>query len=163
VPEEVGFRTKPQLGRVMLQRALDAGVPAWVTADEVYGGDPGLRGFLEARGVSYVLAVKRTELLAIGGPDGPVRTSAERLAADVPPEQWVACSAGHGAKGRRLYDWTRVDLALPAVAGMVRWLLVRRSNADGELAFYACFGPTGTSLLGLVRVAGTRWGGGGRL
>jgi SRSO17 transposase len=71
VPEEVGFRTKPQLARVMLQRALDAEVPAtWVTADEAYGGDPALRGFLEDRGVSYVLAVKRTELLAIAGPDG---------------------------------------------------------------------------------------------
>ena len=156
VPEEVGFRTKPQLARVMLQRALDAEVPAtWVTADEAYGGDPALRGFLEDRGVSYVLAVKRTELLAIAGPDGPVRASAEQLAAGVRAEQWVTASAGHGAKGRRLYDWTRIELAPPAVAGMARWLLVRRSRADGELAFYVCFGPAFTSLLGLVRVAGT--------
>jgi len=44
VPEEIGFRTKPQLARVMLERALDAGVPAsWMTADEVSGGDPALR------------------------------------------------------------------------------------------------------------------------
>jgi SRSO17 transposase len=86
-----------------------------------------------------------------------VRASAEQLAADVPAEQWVTASAGHGAKGRRLYDWTRVDLAAPTVAGMASWLLVRRSRGDGELAFYVCFGPTGTSLLGLVRVAGTRW------
>jgi SRSO17 transposase len=28
VPEEVGFRTKPQLARVLLERPLDAGVPA---------------------------------------------------------------------------------------------------------------------------------------
>ena len=34
VPEQVGFQTKPQLARVMLGLALDAGVPAsWVTAD----------------------------------------------------------------------------------------------------------------------------------
>jgi SRSO17 transposase len=39
---------------------------------------------------------------------------------------------------------------------MARWLLVRR-RSDGELAFYACYGPAGTSLVGLVRVAGTRW------
>jgi hypothetical protein len=45
----------------------------------------------------------------------------------------------------------------PATGGVARWLLVRRRRGDGELAFYACFGPTGTSLLGLVRVAGTRW------
>jgi len=75
----------------------------------------------------------------------------------VPPEQWVACSAGLGAKGRRLYDWTRIQLAAPAAAGGTRWLLVRRSRRDGELAFSACFGPVETSLLGLVRVAGTRW------
>jgi SRSO17 transposase len=28
---------------------------------------------------------------------------------------------------------------------------------DGELAFYACFGPARTSLAELVRVAGARW------
>jgi SRSO17 transposase len=53
VPAEVEFRTKPQLARVMLERALDAKVPAaWVTADEAYGGDPALRCWLEGRGVS---------------------------------------------------------------------------------------------------------------
>jgi SRSO17 transposase len=158
VPQGVGFRTKPQLARVMLERALDAGVPAaWVTADEAYGGDPALRGWLEDGKVPYVLAVKGTELLGVDGPQGPRRTSAEQLAAAVPAERWIGCSAGHGAKGRRLYDWTRVELAAPATAGMARWLLARRSRADGELAFYACYGPAATPLVGLVRVAGVRW------
>jgi len=160
VPEEVGFRTKPQLAQLMLERALDAGVPAsWVTADEVYGGSLALREWLEERHLSYVLAVKCTELLAAPDPDGRVgpRTGVEQLAAGVPAEQWIACSAGHGAKGRRLYDWTRVDLAVPAAVGMARWLLVRRSRRDGELAFYACYGPAATPLIGLVRMAGTRW------
>jgi SRSO17 transposase len=158
VPEETGFRTKPELAQLMLERALDAGVPAaWVTADEVYGGSPALRQWLEGRGVWHVLAVKCTELLAVDGPQGPMRQSAAQLAATVPAAQWIACSAGHGAKGRRLYDWTRVALATPATAGMARWLLVRRSRRDGELAFYACYGPAATSLVGLVRVAGTRW------
>ena len=157
VPEQVGFRTKPQLARVMLERALDAGVSAaWVTADEVYGGDPALRRWLEDRGLSYVLAVKGTEPLRTAT-QGSGRATASSLAASVPPEEWVACSAGHGAKGRRLYDWTRIQLAAPAAAGRTRWLLVRRSRRDGELAFYACYGPAETSLLGLVRVTGTRW------
>jgi SRSO17 transposase len=161
VPVEVAFRTKPQLARVMLERALDAEIPAaWVTADEAYGGDPALRRWLEAREMSHVLAVKCSEPLAVPSPgsgDGSARVRAERLAAAVPTEQWVACSAGHGAKGRRLYDWTRVELSPPTAGGMARWLLVRRSRSDGELAFYACFGPADTSLLGLVRVAGSRW------
>jgi SRSO17 transposase len=128
-----------------------------VTADEVYGGSPTLRRRLEERGLWHVLAVKRTELLGVPSPSGVVQASAEQLAAAVPAEQWIACSAGHGAKGRRLYDWTRVELAAPAAAGVARWLLVRRSRSDGELAFYACYGPAGTPLVGLVRVAGTRW------
>ncbi|HZA83380.1 MAG TPA: IS701 family transposase [Actinomycetes bacterium] len=156
VPVEVGFRTKPQLARVMLARALDAGVPAsWVTADEAYGGDPVLRRWLEARGVSHVLAVKASEPLGTAT-QGSARATAAQLVAGVPAEQWVACSAGQGAKGRRLYDWARVELA-PAAPEMARWLLVRRSRRDGELAFYACYAPAETSMVGLVRVAGTRW------
>jgi SRSO17 transposase len=156
VPEQVGFRTKPQLARVMLGRALDAGVPAsWVTADEVYGQDPALRVWLEGRRMAHVLAIKSSELLAVG--DGPAKLSAAQLAAAVPAEHWVGASAGHGAKGRRLYDWTRIQLPPPAELGWQRWLLVRRSRRDGELAFYACFGPASTSLVGLVRVAGSRW------
>jgi SRSO17 transposase len=50
VPDQVGFATKPELARRLLQRALEAGVAAgWVTADEVYGNSPALRGWLEAR------------------------------------------------------------------------------------------------------------------
>jgi SRSO17 transposase len=162
VPEQVQFRTKPQLAQLMLERALDAGVPAsWVTADEVYGGSPALRQWLEGRGVWHVLAVKCTEPLEVPAVDRPVEgtahTSAAQLAAGVPAEQWIACSAGHGAKGRRLYDWTRIQLATPPTAGMARWLLVRRNRRDGKLAFYACYGPAATPLVGLVRVAGTRW------
>jgi hypothetical protein len=40
IPDGLGFRTKPALARVMLERALEAEIPVgWVTADEVYGGD----------------------------------------------------------------------------------------------------------------------------
>jgi SRSO17 transposase len=118
--------------------------------------DPALRGWLEDRDLSYVLAVKGTEPLRTATQE-TARATASELAASVPVEEWVACSAGHGAKGRRLYDWIRVALAAPPAAGMARWLLVRRRRRDGELAFYACYGPAATSLVGLVRVAGTRW------
>jgi SRSO17 transposase len=156
VPDQVGFATKPELARQMLDRALEAGVPAgWVTADEVYGGDPALRGWLETRQLPHVLAVKCTEPLppASGPP-----TSAARLAKRVPPEGWLRLSAGQGAKGRRWYAWSRLALT-PADApnGWGRWLLVRRSLTTGELAYYVCAGPADLPLVALVRVAGTRW------
>jgi SRSO17 transposase len=60
VPDDVRLATKISLGRRVLARALDAGVPAaWCTADEFYGGDRHLRRDLQARGVGYVLAVAK--------------------------------------------------------------------------------------------------------
>jgi SRSO17 transposase len=156
VPDQVGFATKPELARQMLDRALEAGVPAgWVTADEVYGGDPALRGWLEGRQLPYVLAVKCTEPLS---PASGPPTSAARLAKRVPPEDWLRLSAGQGAKGRRWYAWSRLALT-PADApnGWGRWLLARRSLTTEELAYYVCAGPADLPLVALVRVAGTRW------
>jgi SRSO17 transposase len=125
---------------------------AWVTADEVYGQDPGLRAWLQDRRQPYVLAIKRSERLEVGG------ATAEQLPGRVPADRWLRLSAGDGAKGRRLYDWTRIPLAATSPAGMTRWLLVRRSLRDpDELAFYTCAGPAGTPLTQLVTIAGTRW------
>jgi SRSO17 transposase len=58
VDPNVVFATKPELGVELLTDLDSAGVlPAWVTADEVYGRDPGLRAFCEDRGVGYVLGI----------------------------------------------------------------------------------------------------------
>ena len=127
VPDHVEFATKPELARVMLERALAAGVPTgWVTADEIYGGNPALRGWLETRQLPYVLAVKRTEPLP--PPSGPLAPAA-RLAERVPPAGWLRISAGPGAKGRRWYAWSRLPLASAgAPNGWGRWPLVPRQS-----------------------------------
>jgi len=158
VPGEVGFHTKPQLAQQLLARAMDAGVPAgWVTADEVYGGDARLRAFLEEHDLAYVLAVKATQPLWAAGEHGPAELPARELVARLPAGAWRRLSAGDGAKGPRVYDWARVALTRPGWPGRGFWLLVRRRLSDGELAFYACFGPARTTLAELVRVAGARW------
>jgi SRSO17 transposase len=79
VPDQRRFATKPEVARVMLDRALDAGAPAgWVTADAVYGGSPALRGWLEGRQLPYVLAVKCTEPPApASGPPAPAARLAD--------------------------------------------------------------------------------------
>jgi SRSO17 transposase len=156
VPDQRTFATKPELARVMLERALDAGVPAgWVTADEVYGNSSALRGWLETRGMPFVPAVKRTQPLPpTSGPPAP----AARLAEQVPPACWLRISAGWGAKGRRWYAWSRVALATTdAPEGWGRWLLIRRSVTTGELAYYLCAGPSSTPLVALVCTAGICW------
>jgi SRSO17 transposase len=157
VPDTVEFRTKPQLARALLERALDGGVPAaWVTGDEVYGGDRRLRLWHEERQMPHVLAVNSTEPLWTRTTWRQV--AAKTLAARVADADWERLSAGEGAKGPRVYDWARVPIrALPEPGGDY-WLLVRRSVAvPTEWAYYVCFCPAGTPLAELVRVAGSRW------
>jgi SRSO17 transposase len=112
VPESVAFATKPELARQMLERALEAGVPAsWVSGDSVYGGDRKLRAWLEQHEQPFVLEVACDEPLwvRLDWQRGPDR--ADALADQVPAADWQTLSAGEGAKGPRLYDWTRVRLA----------------------------------------------------
>src|SRR3954451_18576554 len=157
VPDTVAFRTKPQLARAMLERALAAGVPAqWVTGDEVYGGDVRLRVWLEEQRLPPVFGGKRTE--ALWATTSWTQVAATTLADAVPATAWERLSAGAGAKGPRIYDWARVPIRPLREPGWDYWLLVRRSLADPtDRAYYVGFAPAGTPLAELVRVAGTRW------
>jgi SRSO17 transposase len=156
IPDDVAFATKPALAQAMLERAWGAGVPAaWVTADSVYGDVKYLRVWLEARPLGYVLAVSGKDTVV--GPDWHQRRISSYLA-DPPADGWQRLSAGDGAKGPRWYDWVRLPLIAPLVAGWRRWVLLRRSVSDPtEVTAYVCFAPVGTTLADLVRVAGTRW------
>jgi SRSO17 transposase len=170
VPAGVGFATKPALAQALIERALDAGVPAsWVTADEVYGADPRLASTLETRGVGYVLAIAAHRRLPV---DAASARTAAQLAADLPRWAWQVRSAGAGAHGPRRYAWAWIELH-PRTAAPARrpqpgeqpeqsppgaWsLLVRRNLRTGELAFYRCYAPTPTTLAQLIDVAGRRW------
>ena len=105
-----------------------------------------------------MMAIKSNEKLWALTDKGPLQVRADRLASGVAESAWVRCSAGNGAKGPRVYDWAAVDIRPLREPGQGHWLLARRSVAKpGELAYYVCFGPAGTSLEELVRVAGTRW------
>ena len=155
VPESAGFHTKPQLAQLMLKRGVESGVPfGWATGDEVYGSDRNLRLWLERGGISHVMAIKSNEKMWVLTDKGPREVRADRLASQVDRSNWVRCSAGEGAKGPR---WTRVAIRPLREPGRGYWLLARRSIAKPEeLAYYVCFGPEGTTLEELVRVAGTR-------
>ena len=131
---------------------------AGVTGDEVYGSDRNLRLRLEQQDIPHVLAIKSNERLWALTDKGPRQVRADRLASQVEAVGWVRCSAGDGAKGPRVYDWTVVDIRPLRDPGRGYWLLVRRSVANPrELAYYVCYGPGGTTLEKLARVAGTRW------
>jgi SRSO17 transposase len=156
IPDEVGFATKGELAKRMLERAFAAGVPAeWVVGDTVYGYEE-LRMWLDEQHKNYVLAVPETHVIWVQGRQQPVGL----LAALLPPQAWVVLSAGEGSKGPRLYEWAW--LQLPEVAEgpheRARFLLIRRSLADaGKRAYYRVAGPAQTTLPQVVQVAGSRW------
>jgi SRSO17 transposase len=155
IPEAVTFASKPDLAWDMLRQSVEHRVPfSWVTGDSVYGDYHRLRVWLEGLPKRYVLAVSRKDTVTLDGQ--PQRVG--MLLDSLPPDGWHRLSAGEGSKGPRLYQWCRLPLMEPLVDGWRRWLLVRRSLSDPtDLAAYVCFGPAGTSLSELVRVAGTRW------
>jgi SRSO17 transposase len=158
---DVEFATKPEQGLAMLERVHGAGVlSGWVTADEAYGQNRGFRDWLIEHRVPFVLATRSDDLLTC--PDGR-RHEAKALVTLAGAHTWERRSAGPGAHGDRLYDWTVLALdttGMPTQWG--HWLLVRRQlnpvpGKDPELAFYRCAGPATTPVPELIRVAGARW------
>jgi SRSO17 transposase len=152
IPDKTVFATKPKLARRMIARALDAGTPAaWVTGDEVYGADPGLRADLERRRIGYVLAVAASRQVTTAA--GPCQV--RKLAAALPRRAWQRYSAGEGVKGHRYYDWAWLAID-PGRPGH-HHLLIRRGRRTGELAYYRCYSPRHVPLPALVKIAGIRW------
>jgi SRSO17 transposase len=61
IPDTVRFRTKIEIAKEMIKRALDADVPRGVVlADSAYGDSVNFRAFLRQRGLHFALAVSRS-------------------------------------------------------------------------------------------------------
>jgi SRSO17 transposase len=165
VPPKMGFATKPRLALAMIERAVAAKVPfMWVAADSVYGVGE-IEMALRRAGKGYVLGVNGTHPFNSWGDRPAVAGTAKEIAQALPASAWARLSAGEGTKGPRLHDWAYLELAdLEAaeyddgLSGLwTRGLLIRRSIADGELAFFSTWCPAGTGIEILVKVEGHRW------
>ena len=120
---------------------------------------------LRRAGKGHVLGVDATHPFAsrIGKP--AVAGTAEAIARGLDPAAWRRLSAGEGTKGPRPRDWAYLELADlgaaeydDSLSGLwTRGLPVRRSVADGGLAFFATWCPAGTGIATLVRAEGHRW------
>ncbi|MCX5441064.1 IS701 family transposase [Streptomyces sp. NBC_00063] len=160
IPEDRAFATKGELARRLVLRALASDLPiAWVTADSAYGQEWGFRRFLEEAGLSYVLAVpKSQQVKSLAG-----IWRIDQLISEAPDDAWQQLSCGDGAKGPRLFDWASAKL--PVIDFFDgdepthrRWVLARRSiKRPDEIAYYLAYAPTDSTPADLVRIAGSRW------
>ena len=155
IPQEAEFATKPAQAQAMISRAIAAGVPfAWFTADETYGQAKWLQAWLEEHGVSYVMAIRRSDTLTMAAGE----RRADTLIAELGPRSWQKISAGAGAHGPREYHWARVAVRPGWERGRGHWLLARRSlTSPDEISYYACSGPRRSSTADLAWAAGSRW------
>jgi len=155
VPEELKFRTKPELAHEMLREATTAGVPyTWVTGDSAYGDYDLIREWVEENGKCYVLCVSMKEYIY----DGESKVCVGSVVKKLLGEGWFEASCGDGSKGARVYDWQTFDCQTVNENGKKHTFLFRRSKSDlTEIRAYICYAPHGTSTQKLVEIAGTRW------
>jgi SRSO17 transposase len=165
VPDKTAFATKPALALQMIGRALAARMPfGWVAADSVYGvGD--IEMALRRAGKGYVLGVNANHHFGSWSGKPPVSGTALEIAQRLDLSAWRRLSAGNGTKGARLHDWAYCELADLCASeydenrsGLwTRGVLIRRTIADGDLAFFSTWCPAGTSIETLVAIEGHRW------
>jgi SRSO17 transposase len=165
VPFTIEFASKPRLAVAMIERALATHVPfAWVAADAVYGvGD--IEIALRRAGKGYVLGVRSDHAFHSWDKPDLVSGTAATIAEALPVKAWRRLSAGKGTKGARLHDWAYIKLAELDGASFgngrhgtwTRGLLIRRTIADGDMAFFTTWCPAGTTAQTLVMIGGHRW------
>jgi len=155
VPASVGFATKIELAKRMLERAFAADVPArWVVGDSFYGRSHAFRRWLETRHRNYALMVPATNAVSYEGRRWPVKT----LATALPDTAWHRSAAPGAAADDAQHDWAGLPLAAPAPAERHHWLLVRRRlEGPSYQTYYLVYGPAGTSGAELVWVCRRRW------
>src|SRR6201981_545621 len=165
VPSDVGFATKPKIARRMIARAIAAKVPfSFVAADSVYGTGE-VEPLLRKAGKGYVLGVASNPVVRSSGKQPSVAGAASGIAQSLPKKAWRRLPSGEGTKGPRWHDWAYLELADLDVSEYnddlagewTRGLLIRRTIADGSLAFFSTWCPKGTSMQKLVSVEGHRW------
>lgn len=185
IPEELEFRTKPELALEQIDRILDrGGAPEFVLADAGYGDNSEFREALVERGLGYAVGVKRTVVIwrpgegpepaaPSEGPEGrPPRMfpgthepiSILDFALEVPEEAWHDVELRPGAPNPRMCRFTahRIRTASRARAGKPpgreQWLLIQwPADADAPSHYFLMTSPANTSIEQLARTAKLRW------
>jgi SRSO17 transposase len=99
VPEDLVFRTKPQIALELLDQARSWGVrSSCVTADADYGDNPNFLAGLEQRRQAYVVAVRADFAVSLSRRGGEVQRT-EGLVGAQPARSWRSVTWREGSQG----------------------------------------------------------------
>jgi SRSO17 transposase len=160
IPETVSFATKPELAKLMVQRAQAAGLPiGWVVADTVYGHSPDLRLFLQEQGYAYAMAIPCIEVVCVQTRTGLLLSDVASIAPQaLRARDWQRLSQSLGTKGERLFDWARLPVVHGGTLDGRQWLVFRRClDEPHQVAYFLVFAPPDTPLPIMVQALGARW------
>jgi SRSO17 transposase len=186
VPDDVEFKTKPQIALEQIQWACEAGLPRGiVNMDAGYGVDTQLRNGIKALELKYVAGVKSNTTVWAPGTSArpvpaysgrgrrPVRpvhddrnkpVTVEQLARDLPKSSWLTLSWREGTNERLESRFARArvrpahDRSLPTEKIPEEWLLIEWPlDEDEPLKFWFSTLDETVTFGHLVHTAKQRW------
>jgi SRSO17 transposase len=185
IPQDVRFRTKPQLASALIAQAEEWDVPCGpVLADSAYGDDGDFRVGLDDERLSYVVAVSPT--ISVYGPDTefvvPERVgaigrtphvgradrpacSADTLARTLPDDAFETLRVAEGVDGGPrvgrfacLRVYAASEILRRRRTPRTEWLVVEwPPGADAPTDYWLSNLPAGTPHPELARLARLRW------
>jgi SRSO17 transposase len=183
VPEDLEYKTKPEIGLELLQKAKKRGtLPfSWVAADELYGDSPAFRDGVANLGKWYFTEVKSTTPIWRTQPKvhvpkwkgrgrRPTRlrlrysnqhpVQVKKLVKNIPNHDWVQAIIKEGSKGPITcqFAFLRVTESRGNLPAGEVWLIIRRNLDDPSvIKYYFSNAPANTPLSEFVRISGMRW------
>lgn len=184
LPEEVVFRTKPQLAAEMIEAICKENVLPfkYVLADSVYGESPDFISAVESfPDKTYFVSVHkdtqcwihqpmtmtkeykwrgetRKKTVLVNSESKPLTVAS--LAQNTNNYFWYRRQVSEGAKGPIVYEFSRrkVVLATAGLPNKTVWLLIRRGlGKDPEYSYFISNAPRSVGLRKLVWLSGLRW------
>lgn len=172
VPENVVFRTKPELALEMVQQAHERGVPfRWVGGDSLYGDSPTFTQGVRALNKWYVLDtasdayVWTKEPKVIAGKRGKLHATTKpqpltEVVAALGKTVWQRVVVAEGSQGPRTYEYAEVpvwfsETGLPS--GPERLLIRRSLTQETEVKYQRTNAPREIPLDQVAKVGGCRW------
>lgn len=169
IPDAVQFRTKPELALMMIDRAIEDGVPPGVVlADEAYGNSNDWRHALRVRELDYAVGINSSTTVwpvdRNGKPIGRVSWSGKELAELLGPKQFRRITWRHGTSGKlsARFAMRRVvvghDDGQPLTDREPQWLLMEWRDGEAQPGhFYLLTLPASATRKEMVRTVKERY------